>query len=152
METLGTRLKKYLKASGIKQIDLAEMIGVSSASMSQFCNDIASPSPRTVRSICDALNLNEDWLRTGSGPMLRETPQTIIDELARRYALSQDAVRILYIIAQAFQRLTPEQAHEMVEIARRNLLADDPASAVRAAIEKSPDDAGPLVMGESPDE
>jgi transcriptional regulator with XRE-family HTH domain len=152
METLGTRLKKYLKASGIKQIDLAEMIGVSSASMSQFCNDIASPSPRTVRSICDALNLNEDWLRTGSGPMLRETPQTIIDELARRYALSPDAVRILYIIAQAFQRLTPEQAHEMVEIARRNLLADDPASAVRAAIEKSPDDAGPLVMGESPDE
>jgi transcriptional regulator with XRE-family HTH domain len=152
METLGTRLKKYLKASGIKQIDLAETIGVSSASMSQFCNDIASPSPRTVRSICDALNLNEDWLRTGSGPMLRETPQTIIDDLARRYALSPDAVRILYIIAQAFQRLTPEQAHEMVEIARRNLLADDPASAVRAAIEKSPDDAGPLVMGESPDE
>ena len=152
METLGTRLKKYLKASGIKQIDLAEMIGVSSASMSQFCNDIASPSPRTVKSICDALNLDEGWLRTGSGPMLRETPQTIIDELARRYALSQDAVRILYIIAQAFQRLTPEQAHEMVEIARRNLLADDPAAAVREAIEKSPDDAGPLVMGENPDE
>ena len=152
METLGTRLKKYLKASGIKQIDLAEMIGVSSASMSQFCNDIASPSPRTVKSICDALNLDEGWLRTGSGPMLRETPQTIIDELARRYALSQDAVRILYIIAQAFQRLTPEQAHEMVEIARRNLLADDPAAAVRAAIEKSPDDAGPLVMEENPDE
>ena len=152
MTDFKSRLSEALNASSMNKSDLARRLGLSAAFVSELCSGKKSASDRTVVDICDALNLNEDWLRTGSGPMLRETPQTIIDELARRYALSPDAVRILYIIAQAFKRLTPEQAHEMVEIARRNLLADDPASAVRAAIEKSPDDAGPLVMGENPDE
>lgn len=146
------RIKTVRVSRGMNQADMADLIGVTVASISAYETGIRNPSNTTISVLCDKLGINEDWLRTGSGPMLRETPQTIIDELARRYALSQDAVRILYIIAQAFQRLTPEQAHEMVEIARRNLLADDPAAAVREAIEKSPDDAGPLVMGENPDE
>jgi transcriptional regulator with XRE-family HTH domain len=146
------RIKTVRVSRGMNQADMADLIGVTVASISAYETGIRNPSNTTISVLCDKLGINEGWLRTGSGPMLRETPQTIIDELARRYALSQDAVRILYIIAQAFQRLTPEQAHEMVEIARRNLLADDPAAAVREAIEKSPDDAGPLVMGENPDE
>lgn len=146
------RIKTVRVSRGMNQADMADLIGVTVASISAYETGIRNPSNTTISVLCDKLGINEDWLRTGSGPMLRETPQTIIDELARRYALSPDAVRILYIIAQAFQRLTPEQAHEMVEIARRNLLADDPAAAVREAIEKSPDDAGPLVMGENPDE
>ena len=146
------RIKTVRVSRGMNQADMADLIGVTVASISAYETGIRNPSNTTISVLCDKLGINEYWLRTGSGPMLRETPQTIIDELARRYALSPDAVKILYIIAQAFQRLTPEQAHEMVEIARRNLMADDPAAAVREAIEKSPDDAGPLVMGENPDE
>ena len=146
------RIKTVRVSRGMNQADMADLIGVTVASISAYETGIRNPSNTTISVLCDKLGINEYWLRTGSGPMLRETPQTIIDELARRYALSPDAVKILYSIAQAFQRLTPEQAHEMVEIARRNLMADDPAAAVREAIEKSPDDAGPLVMGENPDE
>ena len=150
--TLGDRLKSYLEANGISQKDLAEQIGVASASMSQFCSGARNPSPRTVRDICEALSINEAWLLTGEGPQKQVTPDTIVDELVKRYNLSGDAVRILSIIARAFQRLSAEQAHEMVEIAKRELLGGESLEApqtVREAVEQEegPAEAGPVDQG-----
>lgn len=117
-----SRIKAIREANNLNQSEMAERIGVTVASISAYETGIRKPSNTTMAVICEKFDLNESWLRTGEGEMKRKTPKTIIDDLARTYRLSPDAVRILQIIAQAFQRLTPEQAHEMVEIARRNLM------------------------------
>lgn len=144
------RIKAIRAAHGLNQSEMAERIGVTVASISAYETGIRVPSNTTITVICQEFEIREDWLRTGEGPMMQETPKTIVEELVKRYNLTGDAVRILNIIAQAFQRLTPEQAHDMVEIARRELLAiDDPdaardVSAMREAVhdETSPDEAG----------
>lgn len=153
MNDISSRLGFGLKCSGLTQKELATRIHVTPGAISGFITGKFMPGDRTIADICNVLNIREEWLRTGEEPMMRETPQTLIDDLARTYGLGPDAVRILYIIVQAFQRLTPEQAHEMVEIARRNLLdmgeAARDAAAVRDAIEKSPDESGPEITAES---
>lgn len=148
MDTFGTRLKAHLAENGIKQIDIAKRIGITSASMSQFCNDIASPGPRTVKAICDALDINETWLRTGEGPMMRETPRTIVDELAKAYNLTPAVTRLLDAIAQAFIELGEDQADRILQRLRTALAASDSVArvdgqAVREAINaEGPDEAG----------
>lgn len=123
------RLADCLKLQGVNQKDLAARAKVTPGMINGLLKRRYSASDRTISAICDALGIREAWLRTGEEPMVQETPRTIIDELARQYSLTPDAVQILRIIAQAFERMPAKQAHEMVEIARRELMRpeDQPA-------------------------
>lgn len=147
METLGMRLRAFLKDHGLRQKDLAKWIGITTASMSQFCNDLAKPSSRTIRDISAALGVNEEWLRDGTGPMLQETPRSVVEELAAAYNLSPAAARLLNALAGAFVELSEEQALNIAERLRMALAAsgDDlsaPETVRRAINEKSPESSG----------
>lgn len=115
MDTLGKRLRESLRIKNIKQIQLAKSIGITPASLSQFCSDIVKPSLRTSRDICNALNINEQWLLTGEGPINKETPQTITDALAQEYGLQPYAAKIVNAVAQSVKVLSDEQLKMLVD-------------------------------------
>ena len=54
---VGTRIKEYLKANGIKQGFLAEKVGLSPSQMSDICTKGRSIDCLTYYKICKALNV-----------------------------------------------------------------------------------------------
>ena len=71
METIGERIEQVLKASGIKKIEAARRLNVSSAFITQLCKGDSGASDRTISDICREFGVDEVWLRNGEGEMFR---------------------------------------------------------------------------------
>ena len=71
-------LRKYhLK---ISQQEFADRLLLKRNSIAHFETGVRNPSDRTIITICETFNVNEQWLRTGEGEMFRE--QTEEEEIA----------------------------------------------------------------------
>lgn len=71
MDTIGERIEQVLKASGIKKIEAARRLNVSSAFITQLCKGDSGASDRTISDICREFGVDEVWLRHGEGEMFR---------------------------------------------------------------------------------
>ena len=66
------RITAARKARGWTQAQLAEAIGLSRNYVCMIENGDRTPPDRTIADICRVLGVNENWLRTGKGEMLRQ--------------------------------------------------------------------------------
>ena len=66
------RITAARKARGWTQAQLAEAIGLSRNYVWMIENGDRTPPDRTIADICRVLGVNENWLRTGEGEMLRQ--------------------------------------------------------------------------------
>lgn len=69
METIGQRITKCIKESGLTKTAFAEKLNVSQGFVSNLCLGKKIPSDRTIADICREFNISEHWLRTGEGEM-----------------------------------------------------------------------------------
>lgn len=67
METIQDRLALIKERKGIRNRDIAQALGITDASVSQFCSGRTQPSSQTIDQIAEKFNINADWLRTGEG-------------------------------------------------------------------------------------
>lgn len=79
MDTFGARIQAVIEQSGLKKIQFAEKMGISSAYVSQLCSDIRTPSDRLVADICREFRIRREWLESGEGPMRHPEPETDMD-------------------------------------------------------------------------
>lgn len=56
---IGKAIKVIRKELGVSQTDLSDQCGISQTSLSQIESGIKHPSPKTIKSICDALGVPE---------------------------------------------------------------------------------------------
>lgn len=63
--TLADRMTKALRASGIKSNDMAEYLGMSRTSVSNWINGRISPDTRTLRLFALRTGVPYEWLVTG---------------------------------------------------------------------------------------
>ena len=112
--TLGERIRLALKSKNVKQKELADQIGIAAASVSQFCSGTHNPSARTIRDIARALNIREEWLRTGAGEMTVQTPDSVTDRLAQEYNLQPYAAQVVNAFAQAVKVLPEPQLKALI--------------------------------------
>ena len=81
METIGTRIKEIRKGAGLTLEKFGAKIGITAASMSTIENGKSNPSVQTVLMICREFNVNEDWLRDGTGePFMQLSREETIAE------------------------------------------------------------------------
>lgn len=73
MEDINKRISMVVEHSKLTKTAFAKRINVSQGLISQICNGVTKPSDRTISDICEKFAINEDWLRTGEGPMKRST-------------------------------------------------------------------------------
>ena len=73
------RIKEIRKILKLNQADFAEKIGLARATIAAYETGNSIPSDRTINDICREFNLQEQWLRTGEGPMFRQ--QSDIDNM-----------------------------------------------------------------------
>ena len=59
---LGKAIMSVRKQLGIKQYELSEMCGISQTSLSQIETGLKRPSPRTLKRICEALEIPDSVL------------------------------------------------------------------------------------------
>lgn len=78
METLGERLIYARKVRGYTQAQLAKVSFVSRAVIANIETNRFATQMVVLVAICDALNINRDWLLNGTGPMERDNQRTKI--------------------------------------------------------------------------
>lgn len=64
------RIKKIRKESGLTQVDFGERIGVKGNTITNYENGLRTPTDAVILSICREFDVNEEWLRNGTGEML----------------------------------------------------------------------------------
>ena len=75
MPTINNRIVELIDIFGIKKIQFAEKLGISTAYASQLCSGVRTPSDRTIADICREFNVRREWLETGEGPMKLPEPE-----------------------------------------------------------------------------
>ena len=119
MQSVGDRIVLILQNAGKKQKDLAELLSITSASVSTMCSGKTNPSSQSIILICKEFGVNRTWLETGEGEMYQPTTDNerlseYIGELLKGSVetdirlrlisclskLSEDEWKILYKLAQ----------------------------------------------------
>ncbi len=67
------RLKKLRKSLDLTQQKFADKIGMKQNTIAQYEMGRTIPSDAIIFSICREFNVNEEWLRTGSGEMFLQS-------------------------------------------------------------------------------
>lgn len=66
------QVRKAIGEHGKTQDSFANYLGISKQNLSSYEIGRRTPSDAVIRLICDKLNVNEEWLRTGEGEMFVE--------------------------------------------------------------------------------
>ena len=78
------RVKELRKKLGLTLEKFGEKLGVTKQTVSRIENGVNSLTDQMFKSICREFNVNEEWLRNGTGEMLKPTPSDAL------YKLKQD--------------------------------------------------------------
>lgn len=100
-----SRIHAVRAQADLTMAEFAKRIGMTTSSISLFESGKATPSDRTVLSICREFGVNEHWLRTGEGEMFEQTRETVLDRLSMEYDLSREQRSVI----EAFLDLDPQE-------------------------------------------
>jgi transcriptional regulator with XRE-family HTH domain len=104
--TIGERVKAVRKELGLTLDKFVEKLGVTKSSLSMIENGKANPGDQTIILICREYNVNEEWLRKGTGEMFNASSGSqALDELRKEFNLDDFSVKLI----KAFSELTDEQ-------------------------------------------
>lgn len=119
---MNERIKEARKALGLSQDEFGRRLGVTRGAVTNIELNKVEPKPLFVDLICREFDVNEEWLRTGAGPMFIE--KTRDEELAEFFgkALAGDPDFRRRLLS-AMSRLSEEQWAMLEEVAQR--LASD---------------------------
>ena len=94
-------LRKTLKLSGEK---FGEKLGVQRNAISQIETGKNNLSEQMLLAICREYNVNEEWLRTGSGEMFIETKESFLENISKQYSLDDLDIKII----ESYLNLSPD--------------------------------------------
>ena len=103
------RLKELRTVLGLNQEEFASALKIGRSTIANYEAGTRAPVASVISLIIQKWNVNEEWLRTGEGPMFVDVSRA--DELARLIedTMSDESGEIKRRIATAVLRLTPDQ-------------------------------------------
>lgn len=72
---MNERIRSLRKALGITQYEFAKRIGLKQTTVSFMEKPGSYITEQNIKVICMQFNVNEEWFRTGTGPMFLENDQ-----------------------------------------------------------------------------
>lgn len=103
---MGERLKEARTLRKFSQDDLSKKIGVSRGVITNIeYNKIEAPQPIVIKSICDALNIRQEWLLYGTGDFEPNSETT-------------KSARVLSEIYNSVQELSEEEQLYILEMVK----------------------------------
>lgn len=103
------RLKKLRNTKKYTQQTFANELGIQRSTYAKYETGQNEPPDAVIRLICQTFNVNEDWLRNGTGKMEVEISRD--DELQQLIgkSMSEESGEFKRRLALAIMKLTPEQ-------------------------------------------
>lgn len=117
------RLKTLRKHLGLTQQELAEKLNVKRGAIANYEIGRNEPIDAVISLICDKFNVNEEWLREGTGEMFRELDKE--QELAQLTAdlFKEEEDSFKYRLITALSRLD-EKDWELLERIAKEIVKD----------------------------
>lgn len=103
------RIKFLRNNLNLTQTDFGEKIGLKQNTIGQIETGLRGVTDRTILLISQTFNVNEEWLRNGTGEIFLESDDSILTELTQEYNLD------------SIQRLVIESVLQMNDIERQVL-------------------------------
>jgi|GEM_PF-433981 len=86
---LGQRIKKVRKYYNLSQEKFGARIGVQQGTVASYENGARTPIDAIIQSICREFDVNENWLKTGDGEMFASVSGNPLDDILKKYHLSE---------------------------------------------------------------
>ena len=112
---MNERIKQLRKALGFTQQEFAERIGVKRNTIAQYEIGRNEPIGSVINLICKEFNVNEEWLRNGTGEMFVESSTFSLDEYAQANKLNKTELSII----RGFMELDPDTRQAIYNIFAR---------------------------------
>ena len=121
------RVKALRKELRMTLETFSSCLGVGKAAISKIENSQRGLTDQMSRAICREFNVNEEWLRTGSGEMFVQTTDDYISQVCRERGFDEKQSELLRILVNLCLKLTPEQI-EYVNSELTRIAGKDPAA------------------------
>lgn len=112
LSSLGERIKELRMSVGLSQKEFGIRIGVSDTAVSKIERGERNPSEQTIISICREFDVNESWLKEGTGNMFSNTSEDLFDQLANKYNLDEFDIKVI----KRYVNFSKEQRHLIKDI------------------------------------
>lgn len=87
---INDRVKELRKALNLSQETFGNKLGITKASVSRIENGVFNLSNQLAKLICKEFNVDYFWLTEGKGEMFTKIPETLFDNLAVEYHLTDE--------------------------------------------------------------
>lgn len=136
---MNNRIKKLRRELELTQEKFGARIGVKGNTVAQWESGRNDPPDSAITFICKEFDVNEEWLRNGTGEMFKPSPSSALDALAAEFNLDKAS----YIAIEKFLDLSPEMREGLISYFKEVAEAlndgsmDDNVSDAEALYEKS---------------
>lgn len=112
---MNERIKAIREALGLSQTVFAQKISVSRSAVCKMESGENSPSDQTIALICKELSVNEEWLRSGTGEMLKKKDGSFTELLSELDDSDDDFIKSLITV---YMGLDEDSKEALRKIAR----------------------------------
>ena len=123
MDTINRRIELLINDLHITKTAFADKLKVTQAYISKLINVGGNPSDRLIEDICEKYNVNEEWLRSGTGDMFRTIPAedetaAIVSNLLEEENAFYDIIKG---IMKTFDQLDPSSQDALISFSEQLL-------------------------------
>ena len=113
------RIKLVRTMNALKQADFGNKIGVKQNTITCYESGTRNPTDAVVHSICREFNINEEWLRYGTGDMEKIKDDKLYEYLGRIATKDDtfivDMIEVYFELDQTSRDSLKEIANNMIE-------------------------------------
>lgn len=107
--TQGKRVKNIRKTLGLTLENFGKRVGVTKQTISRIENGINNLTEQMILAISREFNVNEEWLRNGTGEMFNEPKDELANILSNIIENSESGFyQMILQLAHAYAELSPE--------------------------------------------
>lgn len=103
---MNERIKELRKELSLTQQEFADRLSLKRNTIATYEMGKAVPSERTINDICEKYNVNEEWLRDGTGEMFRAEEENSI--IAKATMLLGEKDPLFEAFIDTYSKLTPK--------------------------------------------
>lgn len=118
---INERVKTLRKDKKLNQKQFAAALGLTQSGVSYMEQNGSTVSDASIKAICSVYNVNEEWLRDGTGPMYIQPQSFSLDEFVKQHGASQLELDIV----KAYFELEPDLRRLLVQHFKDRIAADD---------------------------
>ena len=92
---MNERIRELRKSLSLSQTEFGKRLGLKQTTIAGYETRGRVPIDAVISLICREFNVNESWLRNGTGPMFNPPSCSTLDALAAEYHLSAGACALI---------------------------------------------------------